>query len=129
MGRRTVEHILAFDDNDSVLGYAGDDGRPAYATVAVFRLTDDFTPWDGQHIAQLAEDNLVPMLRALPGFRSFQLIAVGGPEPRTAVAVSQWDTSDQGEAGREQAERWTEGKVARWITAVTTYEGHIVVSS
>ena len=66
--------------------------------VRIIRATIDLA--QEKEVQRIAEDGLVPALRALPGFRSY----LGGLDRSAGklVIITTWDTEDQAWFSREQ---------------------------
>jgi heme-degrading monooxygenase HmoA len=59
-------------------------------------------------IARRVQEGFVPLVRQMPGFRSYQLLD-GGPD--VLITVSTFDSADEAFASNEQAANWVRNNV------------------
>jgi hypothetical protein len=57
---------------------------------------------DAQELSQRAEEGLLPIFEAQPGFRAYSVIASDGE----IMSFSAWDTTEQAEAANAAAASW-----------------------
>ena len=70
-----------------------------------------------QELAQRAEEGMLPIFQAQPGFRAYSVIASDGE----IMSFSAWDTADQAEAANAAAASW----VAENMTDIELTEARI----
>lgn len=80
---------------------------------------------DVHEIARLAEDGMLPIFRAQPGFKSYAL-AVSGDE---VMSFSAWESADNAEAGSTAAADWVAKNLADRIELKEVRIGEILLST
>ena len=79
-----------------------------------------------EEIALAAEQGLLPIFRAQPGFLSYRIVAAQGD---ACLSVSRWETHEQANAAARTAADWVAENLARRITLDQEYLGEVVLSS
>lgn len=99
----------------------------AYVHVTVTTWTADVASDERKDLVHRALAELVPLLRTLPGFASYQVFASDG---QVTVASYTWDTHDQAEAGMQRARAWLQQQgMDQWVATATAYSGYMIASS
>ena len=98
-----------------------------YLRVSVVTWKVDLSEAEGQAIIQQSRDELIPLLRRLPGFVRYQGALTG---PRASVQVYEWESEAQAQTGTQQLMEWLQSRgIGQQIDAVDAHSGEVVVSS
>src|SRR5262245_24040605 len=91
-----------------------------HGRMATYRFTGD-----AHELAQRAEEGMLPIFRAQPGFKAYSL-ATSGDE---LVSFSVWDSAEQAEAANAAAAGWIAENMADSIELVEAKIGEILLST
>ena len=91
-----------------------------HGRMATYRYTGD-----AHELAQRAEDGMLPILEAQPGFRAYSLAATGDE----VVSLSVWDTAEQAESANAAAASWVAENIADQIELVDAKVGEVLLST
>jgi len=80
---------------------------------------------DAQELAQRAEDGLLPIFRAQPGFKAYSLIESDGE----IFSFSAWDSAEQAEAANAAAAGWVAENMTDDIDLKEARIGEILFST
>ena len=80
-----------------------------HGRMATYRYTGD-----AQELAQRAEEGMLPILEAQPGFRAYSLTATDDE----VVSFSAWDTAEQAESANAAVANWVSDNMADQIELV-----------
>ena len=80
---------------------------------------------DAQELAQRAEEGLLPIFEAQPGFRAYSVIESGGE----IMSFSAWDSAEQAEAANAAAADWVAANMTDDIDLKETRIGEIIFST
>lgn len=80
---------------------------------------------DAQELARRAEDGLLPILQAQPGFKAYSVIESDGE----ILSFSAWDSAEQAEAANAAAADWVAENMTDDIDLKETRIGEIVIST
>ena len=80
---------------------------------------------DVMELAQRAEEGLLPIFQAQPGFRAYSVIASDGE----IMSFSAWDSAEQAEAANAAAAGWVAENMTEEIDLKETRIGEIVFST
>ena len=98
----------------------------AHMRVSVFKLKGDISPSQVQQMMDSVRNNLLPIITSQPGFVSYQGFQT---DEHTVVAVTTWQTRQQGEAQRGPSLQWIQQYLAQAIESFETYAGDVEVSA
>ncbi|HET7880950.1 MAG TPA: antibiotic biosynthesis monooxygenase [Acetobacteraceae bacterium] len=80
----------------------------------------------GPEVARRVNDSLVPLLRQLPGFRSYYLFA-GGPDVLVSIRI--FDSADEALASNELAAAWIRDNVLEFTRGMPeVMSGDVIVT-
>lgn len=80
---------------------------------------------DAQELARRAEDGLLPIFQAQPGFKAYSVIQSDGE----ILSFSAWDSAEQAEAANAAAADWVAENMTDDIDLKETRIGEIVIST
>jgi heme-degrading monooxygenase HmoA len=80
---------------------------------------------DAQELAQRAEEGLLPIFEAQPGFKAYSVILSDGE----IMSFSAWDSAEQAEAANAAAADWVAENMTDDIDLKETRIGEIVIST
>ena len=80
---------------------------------------------DAQELAQRAEEGLLPIFEAQPGFRAYSVIESDGE----IMSFSAWDSAEQAEAANSAAADWVAANMTDDIDLKETRIGEIIFST
>ena len=81
---------------------------------------------DAHDLARRAEQGMLPILQAQPGFRAYTVSAVDGGE---ILSLSVWDTRAEAEAGSEAVADWVRANMAGELELIGTRYAEILLST
>jgi heme-degrading monooxygenase HmoA len=85
-------------------------------------------PFDSASLPELtsrAQEELLPIYRRQPGFRSLSVVAAGDE----IVSISHWDNAEQARQGAEAAMAWAKGQQGLTGPATSNRIGEEIVSA
>jgi hypothetical protein len=91
-----------------------------HGRMATYRYTGD-----AHELARRAEEGMLPIFEAQPGFKAYSL-AVSGDE---LVSFSVWETADQAEAANPAAATWIAENIADSIELIEARVGEVLLST
>jgi hypothetical protein len=98
-----------------------------YLRISVTTWKVDLREAEGQAIIQQSRDELLPLLRRLPGFVRYQAATTG---PRTSVQVYEWASEAQATAGTQQLTEWLQRSgIRQQLESLDAHLGEVIVSS
>ncbi len=99
---------------------------PRYLRVSIARWNIDLHSPEAEGVFRQIQADGVVVFREQPGFVRYRLMRA---DPRTTIAVAEWESRELGQAGAERYRAWMrrEGIMDRF--ALETYAGDIVVAS
>ncbi|MBM2822517.1 MAG: hypothetical protein HW413_1263 [Thermoleophilia bacterium] len=80
---------------------------------------------DAQELARRAEDGLLPIFQAQPGFKAYSVIESDGE----ILSFSAWDSAEQAEAANAAAADWVAENMTDDIDLKETRIGEILIST
>jgi hypothetical protein len=80
---------------------------------------------DARELASRAEDGILPIFEAQPGFRAYSVIASEGE----IVSFSAWDTAEQAEAANAAAAGWVAENMAADLDLKEARIGEVLFST
>ena len=80
---------------------------------------------DAQELARRAEDGLLPIFQAQPGFKGYLVVVSDGE----IMSFSAWDSAEQAEAANAVAVDWAAENMTDDIDLKETRIGEIVIST
>lgn len=80
---------------------------------------------DAQELGRRAEDGLLPIFQAQPGFKAYSVIESDGE----IMSFSAWDTAEQAEAANAAASDWVAENMASDLDLKESRVGEIIFSS
>lgn len=78
-----------------------------------------------RELSGIAEKGILPLLSKTPGFVDYGLVDAGH---KTVVAVSIWETRQEGQNSTRVAAKWIKDNIADRVRLVTTYVGDLTLS-
>ena len=97
-----------------------DEGRGMHARMATYRFSGD-----AHELAQKAEQGILPIFQAQPGFRAYS-VATDGDE---ILSLSVWDSRAEAEAGNAAAADWVRDNMADNIELIGTRFPEVLFST
>ena len=91
-----------------------------HARVATYTYTGD-----AQDLARQAEDGMLPIFKAQPGFRAYSLIATD----EKIISFSAWDSAEAAESASVAATEWITANIADQLELKNTHFGEILFST
>jgi uncharacterized protein YidB (DUF937 family) len=99
----------------------------SYLRVSITTWELDLREAEGQSIIQKSRDELIPLLRRLPGFVRYQGALTG---PRSSVQVYEWESEAQAQTGTQQLTEWLQSSGSgQQIDSADVHLGEVIVSS
>jgi hypothetical protein len=80
---------------------------------------------DAQELAQRAEEGILPIFQAQPGFKAYSVIASDGE----IMSFSAWDSAEQAEAANAAAAGWVAENMADGLELKEARIGEIMFST
>jgi hypothetical protein len=80
---------------------------------------------DKQELARRAEDGLLPIFQAQPGFKAY--LVIGTDEK--IISFSAWESADNAEAANAAATQWVQENMSDEIEHQKTQVGEILIST
>ncbi len=87
--------------------------------------TYDFSGDDANALARKAEEGILPILKAQPGFKAYS-VAIGDGQ---VSSLSVWDTRAEAETGSEVVASWVAENMAGEIDLIEVRYGEIMLST
>ena len=91
-----------------------------HGRIATYRISGD--PRD---LARRAEEGMLPIFQAQPGFRAYNLVVSGD----LLTSMSAWDTIEEAEAATPSAASWIAENIADEIELVDVRYGEILLAT
>ena len=91
-----------------------------HGRMATYRYTGE-----AHELAQLAEEGMLPILEAQPGFRAYSLASTGDE----VVSLSVWDTAEQAESANAAAASWVAENIADRLELIDSKIGEVLLST
>jgi heme-degrading monooxygenase HmoA len=80
---------------------------------------------DAQELARRAEEGMLPILQAQPGFKAYSLVTTG----EKIVSFSAWDSAEDAEAANTAVASWVQENMAGSIDLKDVQIGEILIST
>ena len=80
---------------------------------------------DAHELGRRAEDGLLPIFRAQPGFKAYSVVASDGE----IFSFSSWDSAEQAEEANKAAASWVAENMAGDIDLVEAHVGELLFST
>lgn len=80
---------------------------------------------DGMEIARRAEEGMLPIFQATPGFKAYSIIETGDE----VFSFSAWESADAAEAGNAAAAEWVRANLAGQVELKKSWIGEIHLST
>ena len=80
---------------------------------------------DAHELAQRAEEEILPILKARPGFRTYTLVQSGGD----IIAFSAWETAEAAESASPIVAEWVAQTVSDDVELKETMIGEVLVAT
>jgi hypothetical protein len=93
---------------------------PMHARIANYRLSGD-----AHELARKAEEGLLPIYRAQPGFVALNVVA----SEDMLTSASAWETSEQAEAATPAIAEWVADNIADDIELIDIRYGEILIAT
>lgn len=90
----------------------------SFSRVAVYQIK----PGTADDIVQKAQDDLMPILKQLPGYIAYQ---VQKQSEEKVISISAWQSKDYAEAANNRIRSWVEQNIADAVLSVQTYISNI----
>lgn len=91
-----------------------------HARIATYTYTGD-----AHELARRAEDGLLPIFQAQPGFKAYLIIATD----EKVFSYSGWDSAESAEAADSAAAKWVQENIADQIELKKSHVGEILLST
>ena len=91
-----------------------------HARIAKYTFTGD-----AQVIAQKAEDGLLPIFQAQPGFKAYSVVA----SDEKIISFSAWESAESADAANTAAAKWIAANIADQIELKNITMGEILFST
>lgn len=91
-----------------------------HARIAKYTFTGD-----AQQLARSAEEGMLPIFQAQPGFKGYSLIDIGGK----VMSFSAWESAEAAEAASAAAAEWVAENLAGTVELQATHVGEILFST
>lgn len=91
-----------------------------HARVATYEYTGD-----AQELGQRAEEGLLPIFQAQPGFKEYTVVATEGK----IISFSAWDSTESAEAANSAAAQWVQENMADQIELKKIHLGEVLIST
>jgi heme-degrading monooxygenase HmoA len=91
-----------------------------HARIAKYTYTGDV-----QELARRAEEGMLPIFQAQPGFKAYSVAAAG----EKIISFSAWDSAESAEAANAAAAKWVQENFADQVELVDSQIGDILFST
>ena len=91
-----------------------------HGRIATYRISGD-----PHELARRAEEGMLPIFQAQPGFRAYNLVVSGD----LLTSMSAWDTIEEAEAATPAAASWIAENIADDIELVDVRYGEILLAT
>jgi hypothetical protein len=91
-----------------------------HARIAKYTVTGDV-----QELARTAEEGLLPIFQAQPGFKAYSVVDIGGK----IMSFSAWESAEAAEAANAAAAEWVAENMAGTVELQTAHIGEILFST
>ena len=91
-----------------------------HGRIATYRISGD-----PHELARKAEEGMLPIFQAQPGFRAYNLVVSGD----LLTSMSAWDTNEEAEAATPAAATWIAENIADEIELVDVRYGEILLAT
>jgi hypothetical protein len=91
-----------------------------YGRIAKYRISAD-----AHELARKAEEGMLPIFQAQPGFRAYNLVVTGDE----LTSMSAWDSIGEAEAATEAAASWVAENIADDIELIDVRYGEILLAT
>ena len=91
-----------------------------HGRIATYRISGD-----PHELARKAEEGMLPIFQAQPGFRAYNLVVSGD----LLTSMSAWDTIEEAEAATPAAASWIAENIADDIELVDVRYGEILLAT
>jgi heme-degrading monooxygenase HmoA len=91
-----------------------------HARIAKYTYTGD-----AQELARRAEEGMLPIFQAQPGFKAYSLVNTG----EKIISFSAWDTAESAEAANAAAASWIQENMAGSIELKDATIGEILIGT
>jgi len=91
-----------------------------HSRIAAYRITGD-----AHELARKAEEGMLPIFQAQPGFKAYNL-AVGGD---VLTSMSAWDSAEDAEAASPLAAKWIADNIADQIELIDVRTSEILLAT
>jgi hypothetical protein len=91
-----------------------------HGRIARYRISGD-----PHELARKAEEGMLPIFEAQPGFRAYNLVVSGD----TLTSMSAWDSMEQAEAATPAAAAWIAENIAEDIELIDVSYGEILLAT
>jgi len=88
-----------------------------HARIAKYSYTGDV-----QELARTAEEGLLPIFQAQPGFKAYSVIDLGG----TILSFSAWESAEAADAANAAAADWVAANLADKVELKNSHIGEIL---
>ena len=91
-----------------------------HGRIATYRISGD-----PHELARKAEEGMLPIFQAQPGFRAYNLVVSG----EMLTSMSAWDTIEEAEAATPAAASWIAENIADDVELVDVRYGEILLAT
>ena len=91
-----------------------------HARMATYRISGD-----AHELARKAEEGMLPIFKAEPGFKAYNLVVSGD----MLTSVSVWDSSSAAEAATPAAASWIADNIAEDIELIDVRYGEVLLAT
>jgi hypothetical protein len=91
-----------------------------HARIATYRISAD-----AHELARKAEEGMLPIFQAQPGFRAYNLVVSGD----TVTSMTAWDSAEQAEAATSASAGWVADNIADDIELIDIRYGEILLAT
>ena len=91
-----------------------------HARIAKYTFTGDV-----QELARTAEEGMLPIFQAQPGFKAYSVIDIGGK----IMSFSAWESAEAADAANAAAAEWVAENMAGTVELQATHIGEILFST
>ncbi len=91
-----------------------------HGRIASYRISGD-----PHELARKAEEGMLPIFQAQPGFRAYNLLVSGD----MLTSMSAWDSTEQAEAATPAAANWIAENIAEDIELIDVRYGEILLAT
>jgi hypothetical protein len=100
-------------------------GRPTKGAAMFGRMATYSFTGDAHDLARRAEQGILPIFQAQPGFQAYSVAAGDGQ----VLSLSVWDTRSDAEAGSEAAAAWVADNMAGELELITVRYAEVLFST